>query len=62
MLDDEPEWVWFGDRRMLVVGYTQGGVPYGPLEGLDDLADSGEEESALARAFRFVRFSRIVSR
>lgn len=26
---DEPDWVWVGDRRMFVVGYTSGGAPFG---------------------------------
>ncbi|MGB8390081.1 ANTAR domain-containing protein [Mycobacterium sp.] len=35
---DNPEWVWVGDRRMFVVGYTPGGAPFGCFEdGLDDL-------------------------
>ena len=35
---DNPEWVWVGDRRMFVVGYTPGGAPFGCFEDeLDDL-------------------------
>jgi hypothetical protein len=35
---DEPEWVWVGDQRMFVVGYTPGGVPFGCFEDeLDNL-------------------------
>lgn len=41
VLDDELEWVWVGDQRMFVVGYTPGGVPYGSVEGLDDVIDGG---------------------
>ena len=41
-LDDtrfaDPAWVWVGDRRMLVVGYTAGGAPFGVSE--DELEDS----------------------
>lgn len=41
-LDDErfgdPDWVWVGDRRMFVVGYTSGGAPFGCYEDeFDDL-------------------------
>ena len=28
------DWVYFGDYRMFVVGYTPGGAPYGTVEGL----------------------------
>jgi hypothetical protein len=35
-LDDarfaDPDWVWVGDRRMFVVGYTAGGAPFGVWE------------------------------
>lgn len=35
---DEPDWVWVGDRRMFVVGYTAGGVPFGCYaDEFDDL-------------------------
>jgi hypothetical protein len=35
---DEPQWVWVGDQRMFVVGYTPGGVPFGCFEDeLDNL-------------------------
>lgn len=27
-----PDWVWVGDRRMFVVGYTPGGAPFGCCE------------------------------
>ncbi|MGH3989758.1 MAG: hypothetical protein ACRDTZ_20970 [Pseudonocardiaceae bacterium] len=38
---DDPtlEWVVVGDRRMFVVGYTEGGAPYGCYE------DEFDEES-----------------
>ena len=29
------DWVDYGDARMFVVGYTQGGAPYGWIEGTD---------------------------
>jgi hypothetical protein len=35
----EPEWVWVGDRRMFVVGYTPGGAPFGCFE--DEFEDLG---------------------
>lgn len=40
-LVDDPtlEWVVVGDRRMFVVGYTEGGAPYGCYE------DEFDEES-----------------
>jgi hypothetical protein len=25
----DEDWIWIGDRRMFVVGYTSGGAPYG---------------------------------
>jgi hypothetical protein len=32
-IDDQrfagPDWMWVGDRRMFVVGYTSGGAPFG---------------------------------
>ncbi len=28
----DPDWVWVGDRRMFVVGYTSGGAPFGCYE------------------------------
>ncbi len=35
---DEPDWVWVGDQRVFVVGYTPAGVPFGCFEDeLDDL-------------------------
>jgi len=36
---DDPDWVWVGDRRMFVVGYTPGGAPFGCFE--DELEDLG---------------------
>jgi hypothetical protein len=36
---DDPEWAWVGDRRMLVVGHTPGGAPFGCFE--DELEDLG---------------------
>jgi hypothetical protein len=27
--DFDEDWVWIGDQRMFVVGYTLGGAPYG---------------------------------
>jgi hypothetical protein len=40
-VDDErfadPDWIWVGDRRMYVVGYTPGGAPFGCYE--DELDD-----------------------
>jgi hypothetical protein len=33
--DGRCEWVDCGDARMLVVGYTPGGAPYGWAEGTD---------------------------
>jgi hypothetical protein len=36
---DNLEWVWVGDRRMFVVGYTPGGAPFGCFE--DELEDLG---------------------
>lgn len=41
---DGPEWIWVGDQRMFVVGYTAGGAPFGYVEGLDDLADTDPED------------------
>ena len=35
---DDPDWVWVGDRRMFVVGYTAGGAPFGCWE--DDFDDT----------------------
>jgi hypothetical protein len=35
--DTDPDWVWVGDRRMFVVGYTPGGAPYGCYE--DEFTD-----------------------
>lgn len=42
---DDIDWIWVGDQRMFVVGYTSGGAPFGYIEGLDDLADSHLEDS-----------------
>lgn len=36
---DEMEWVWLGDQRMVVVGHTPAGVPYGYVEGDEGLDD-----------------------
>ena len=33
----DADWVWVGDRRMLVVGYTPGGAPFGCYE--DEFTD-----------------------
>ena len=30
--DSGEGWVWFGDQRMFVVGYTSGGAPYGWID------------------------------
>jgi hypothetical protein len=38
-VDDGPEWIWVGDRRMFVVGHTPGGAPFGWFE--DELEDLG---------------------
>ncbi len=27
--DADPAWIWVGDRRMLVAGYTPSGAPFG---------------------------------
>ena len=36
----DEDWIWIGDRRMFVVGYTPGGAPYGWVDdGLDGAAD-----------------------
>jgi hypothetical protein len=35
--DADADWVWVGDRRMLIVDYTPGGVPFGPYE--DEFTD-----------------------
>ncbi len=35
-LDIDLDWVYVGDQRMFVVGYTSGGAPFGYVEGLDD--------------------------
>lgn len=39
-LDDmwftDPDWVWVGDRRMFIVGYTAGGAPFGCWEDESD--------------------------
>ena len=35
--DADPDWVWVGDRRMFVVGYTPGGAPFGCYE--DEFTD-----------------------
>jgi hypothetical protein len=32
-------WIWTGDRRMFVVGYTPGGAPYGWIDDSPDDAD-----------------------
>ncbi|MGH3569254.1 MAG: hypothetical protein ACRDRH_25175 [Pseudonocardia sp.] len=33
---DGSEWIWIGDQRTFVLGYTAGGAPFGYVEGLDD--------------------------
>lgn len=43
----EPEWVWIGDQRMFVVGYTSGGAPYGVFE---DEMEFDEHTDGLARS------------
>jgi len=30
--DFDEGWVWIGDQRMFVVGYTSGGAPYGWID------------------------------
>ena len=38
---DDDGWVWIGDQRMFVVGYTPGGTPYGWIDdsiGATDLS------------------------
>jgi hypothetical protein len=30
--DFDEDWVWIGDQRMFVVGYTLGGAPYGWID------------------------------
>ena len=30
--DFDEGWVWIGDQRMFVVGYTPGGAPYGWID------------------------------
>lgn len=42
---DDPDWIWLGDQRMFVVGYTPGGAPFGYIEGVDELADNDPEDS-----------------
>jgi hypothetical protein len=34
------DWIWIGDQRMFVVGYTPGGAPYG---WVDDSHDGAED-------------------
>jgi len=39
--DFDEGWVWIGDQRMFVVGYTPGGAPYGWIDdsiGATDLS------------------------
>jgi hypothetical protein len=38
-VDDDPDWIWVGDRRMFVVGHTPGGAPFGCFE--DEPEDFG---------------------
>lgn len=40
---DDRDWIWVGDQRMFIVGYTSGGAPFGYVEG-DDLADNDPED------------------
>lgn len=35
----DPDWVWVGDQRMFVVGYTSGGAPYGYVEDVEESED-----------------------
>lgn len=37
--DVDLDWIYVGDQRMFVVGYTSGGAPFGYVEGLDDRED-----------------------
>lgn len=32
----DEDWVWVGDQRMFVIGYTPGGAPYGWFEEPDE--------------------------
>ncbi|MGH4012496.1 MAG: hypothetical protein ACRDSL_00860 [Pseudonocardiaceae bacterium] len=43
---DDPTlgWMFVGDRRMFVVGYTEGGAPYGCYEDEFDDFDKFEDE------------------
>jgi hypothetical protein len=38
-LADDRDWIWIGDQRMFVVGYTPGGAPYGWVEDSVDDAE-----------------------
>ena len=38
--DFDEGWVWIGDQRMFVVGYTPGGAPYGCI----DTSSGGAED------------------
>jgi hypothetical protein len=38
--DFDEGWVWIGDQRMFVVGYTPGGAPYGWI----DTSSGGAED------------------
>jgi hypothetical protein len=46
MSDDELDWIWLGDQRMVVVGHTPGGAPYGWVAG-DDPDDPARFPSAV---------------
>jgi hypothetical protein len=39
-VDLEGHWIWIGDQRMFVVGFTPGGAPYG---WVDDSPDGAED-------------------
>jgi hypothetical protein len=43
-------WFYYGNQRMWVVGFTEGGAPYGAVEDLDDpwIFDSDDLESPQA--------------
>lgn len=43
-------YVYFGNQRMLVVGYTPGGAPYGPVETLGP-GPPGEADDAVPEPF-----------
>ena len=39
--DFDEGWVWIGDQRMFVVGYTPGGAPYGSIDNSIGGAEDG---------------------